>query len=553
MLDSRVYRAAFLPVLLGVILAAFALAERPRPIGTTLAPEAFDGQRAITSLRDLGRRHPDRRPGSAGDEALAREMAGEFRRAGFAPVEERFDAGTVDGERSLTTVIGERAGRESRRIVVVAERDAVASPGLARLSGTAALVELARLFRGRATRRTLTLVSTSGGSGGVAGARRLLGQLKQPIDAVIVLGDLASRGLEPPLVVPWGDDGTMAPLQLRRTVEDAVRAETGANAGMPRGLSQLAREAVPLTLSAQGPLVAGGVPAVVLSASGERGPRPTAGVSQGRLQGFGRAALRSISALDNGPDIGVSPRPYLIVQRRLLPEWTIRLLAGLLLLPALIASVDGLARVRRKREPVVPWLRWLLAATLPFLLAAVVARLLGLFGVLPALPGPVDPEALPVEWPGLVAVVVVLALSLLGLAVWIVNPYTALLVVPAVHLWLLAAVPEVRVARAAGVLLVLAGLIPFALVALYYAAQWGLDPLELVWASLLLLSGGYAGPLGVLAWSAILGCGVGAATVAARKRLIGAPPGDDPDVPIRGPLSYAGPGSLGGTESALRR
>jgi hypothetical protein len=33
-----------------------------------------------------------------------------------------------------------------------------------------------------------------------------------------------------------------------------------------------------------------------------------------------------------------------------------------------------------------------------------------------------------------------------------------------------------------------------------------------------------------------------------------APPvGKPPEITIRGPLSYAGPGSLGGTESALRR
>jgi hypothetical protein len=29
--------------------------------------------------------------------------------------------------------------------------------------------------------------------------------------------------------------------------------------------------------------------------------------------------------------------------------------------------------------------------------------------------------------------------------------------------------------------------------------------------------------------------------------------GETPDIRTRGPLSYAGPGSLGGTESALRR
>ena len=43
MLDTRLYRAAFVPLVLALLVAAFALGERPRPIGTTLAPDAFDG------------------------------------------------------------------------------------------------------------------------------------------------------------------------------------------------------------------------------------------------------------------------------------------------------------------------------------------------------------------------------------------------------------------------------------------------------------------------------------------------------------------------------
>ena len=94
---------------------------------------------------------------------------------------------------------------------------------------------------------------------------------------------------------------------------------------------------------------------------------------------------------------------------------------------------------------------------------------------------------------------------------------------------------------------------PFVLVAAYYAEQFGLDPLELAWEAVLLLAGGYAGPLGIVAWSFVLACGLLSASVALRKRR---PASETPDrgaVTTRGPLGYAGPGSLGGTESALRR
>ena len=71
-----------------------------------------------------------------------------------------------DGD--LQTVIATRPGQSERRIVVLAHRDA---PGLADLSGTAALLELARVLKTRELRKTLVLVSTSGATTGFAGAR----------------------------------------------------------------------------------------------------------------------------------------------------------------------------------------------------------------------------------------------------------------------------------------------------------------------------------------------------------------------------------------------
>jgi len=593
MLDGRIYRAAFVPLLLAVLVAAFALAERPRPIGTTLAADAFDGRRAFATLEQLRRTFPNRRPGSPGDDALARRVEQELRAtfgAGGSSVRvSRAPAETIDGEASLTTVVAERVGREERRLVVVAQRDAAGTEEAARLSGTAALLELARLFEGRALRRTVTFVSASGGTGGMDGVRDALRGLDGPTDAVLVLGDLAGAHARRPMVVPWSESAGIAPIRLRRTVEQAVREETELDPGSPRALAQLIRLAVPVTLTAQGPAGALGLSAVTLSVSGERGPAAGTEVSRARLEAFGRATLRSISALDNGPDVPSGPREYLVVQRRALPRWTVFMLAGLLLLPALLGAVDGLARVRRRREPVAIWLRWLAAAAAPFLLGALVARLLGLAGVVPSLAGAADPQVVDVDVAALVSVGVAVllgfvlrgpvgqllgvprrprdggpypsgaaaaigvVLSLLAVGVWFVNPYTALLLAPAVHLWLLAAVPEVRLPRVALVAMVLAGLLPALAVGLYYSAQFGLDPLELAWMSVLLLAGGYAGAVGVVGWSVVLACGVGALSVAVRKRRRAVHrDGDTPPVTIRGPVSYAGPGSLGGTESALR-
>ena len=86
-------------------------------------------------------------------------------------------------------MVATRLGFSNHRIVVLADRDA---HGLAGLSGTAALLELGRVFKARDMHKTLVLVSTTGAGDGFAGARAWAKtQTGGPIDAVIVLGDLA--------------------------------------------------------------------------------------------------------------------------------------------------------------------------------------------------------------------------------------------------------------------------------------------------------------------------------------------------------------------------
>ena len=72
MLDVRVYRAAFLPALIAVFVAAFSLADRPAPTTTGLSAEAFDAASAFgdaakprrNSLNELARTFPSRAAGS---------------------------------------------------------------------------------------------------------------------------------------------------------------------------------------------------------------------------------------------------------------------------------------------------------------------------------------------------------------------------------------------------------------------------------------------------------------------------------------------------------
>ncbi|HTD09481.1 MAG TPA: M28 family peptidase [Solirubrobacteraceae bacterium] len=613
MLNGRLYRAAFVPFLFVLAVAAFSLHGRPAPVTSTLAPDAFEGAPAFAELKSMAARYPQRRPGSVGDDELAGhvqrtlEGLGGTAGGGFSVHSLRFQAQTIDGERTITNVIAQRPGSiSSPPILIVAHRDAAARGAQAELSGTAALLELARVFAARETKRTIILASTSGGSGGSAGASELVSELQTlgsstagggvggSPDAAIVLGDVAGTNTDRPLVVPFSDGLGSAPIQLQRTVEAAISHEVIDNPGSPSALAQLAHLVFPMALGEQAVLGAAGVPSVLIQTSGERGPAPGEQVSMERLEGFGRAALSAVDALDVAPDVSPTMQTGLLLAHKTMPMWVLRLLVLALLLPPLIAAVDGLARARRRRLPTGRWMLWTLSCALPFFSCALLAYLLGWLGILGATPfGPVLSGALPFAGEAVTAVVAIaltfaltwllwsvfvrrigwrtrpsvevtgLAMVLVALVVtlltWIANPLMALLAIPALHLWLLLAAPDAlglggRSRRLASLALVALGVAPVVLLIVFYAYQFGLDVGAVAWAGVLLAAGGYVGLVGAILWSVALGC----VAVAVMLALTSIPDTPDPltgeriEVTIRGPMTYAGPGSLGGTESALR-
>jgi hypothetical protein len=145
-----------------------------------------------------------------------------------------------------------------------------------------------------------------------------------------------------------------------------------------------------------------------------------------------------------------------------------------------------------------------------------------------------------------------LVFVVLAVVTWVVNPWAAALFVAAAHLWLLFGAPELRLSRGAGVAAVAVAAVPFVLVVVSGMVQLGMDPAEALWFCLLLLAGGHAGPGLWVLWSLLAACFVLAARLAWRGRQA-VVPARPAGPPVRGPVSYAGPGSLGGTESALRR
>lgn len=612
MLDVRVYRAAFLPALIAVFVAAFSLADRPAPTTTGLSAAAFDAESAFgdparpqrNSLNELARTFPDRAAGSIGDARLADRVAqtlGQRERSSRRPAFEVSRQSTRWDDDDLETVVGVRPGLSSRRIVVLASRDAAGRPGRAELSATAALLELARIYRQRELRKTLVLVSTSGATTGFAGARAWArkaadAQGASPVDAVLVLGDMAGKRIRKPWVVPWRNDDTATPLTLQRTVESALRAEVAPNPGGAHATGQWIRRALPLTLSGQGAVAGAGLPTVLIGSTGEIAPGPGAAVTPARMGSFGRGLLRAVTAIDEaGPinDERAARSPAfargpdgIVTMRNVMPDWVVRLLIGTLLLPALLAALDGWFRARRRHLPAGRWAGWIAAAALAPLLSWLWLRLLGL-SVLSVPASPVDPDLYPLETAGIVALVstaIVAAVGWFGVrplivsrlapggsaaagglaaatglvtcgvaaVVWLFNPYAAALLLPAAHLWLFAAAPGSRLRGPWAAVPVALGLALPLLAAAHSMAALDLNPLSFAWLLALATADGHVSIGTALAVSLWLGC-LAALLVVLRVRRKVEATAEPERLKTRGPASYAGPGSLGGTESALRR
>jgi hypothetical protein len=484
----------------------------------------------------------------------------------------------VDGKRPLQTITGTLAGLSNGTVVVMASRDALSRPATAGLSSTAVLLELARVLAGETQNRSIVLASTSGSIGG-SGAAELARTVPGPVDAVLVLGDLAGTDIHQPVVVPWGTEARLAPQLLRNTVGTALSSQTGVSAGHPSLPGQFLHLALPLGVTDQAQFNSLGIPSVLLSLSGERPPATREPTSPTQITAVGRSVLMSVDALSAGARVP-PPSAYLLYNGKVLPAWAVRLLVLALIAPVLMAAVDGMARARRRRHSLTGALGSIVSATAPFLLAALFVVVLRTLGALDAAtPAAVPGGALVVGTSGIVIMAVslclvagafflrsrigagltdsgpgaapaaLLVLCLVALALWLSNPFAAALLVPALHLWMWV----VGTRRVPALILLISGLLLPAAALVYYAHALGLGPLGTAWSTVLLVGGGGIGIGGVIAASLVLGCVatlIAASFTAAREDR----PAEVP-ITVRGPVTYAGPGSLGGTGtgSALRR
>lgn len=428
-MNTRLVRTVALLILGPVVVLALTVV-RSGPLPAPTLPPAFDGAVALDLTRELARDHPSRVPGTAGADGAAEWFREKIALYGI-PIEEDVWQETVPGLdtvelRNLAAII---RGTLESAIVVVANRDnrGVSAGANDNASGTAALVELARAYAtvgtgGALPRRplhTIVLLSSDAGAFGSLGAARFAASPRgRAAVAALTLQGLAGRA--PARLEIAGADRTSPTAALVRTL-DARLEQQGAAPLRPGLLDQLVALGVPLGLGEQAPLLAAGTPTVRLATapevSSEPGTDEPESLSPATLARLGAAVDATIGSLDADVELRSSTQAALFVGGRALRGWALGLLLTVAVLPFAAASLDLLARCRRRNLQLRgAW--WALRRRLGFwllgLAALGVAALAGALPVDTALPP--RPDLPPLDrWPlGMLA-----AMVAFGVVAWL--------------------------------------------------------------------------------------------------------------------------------------
>jgi hypothetical protein len=548
-LNWRLYRLCLAPVVAAALILAFSVGGPPAPLGSHLTPEAFEGSHAFETLTRLASIAEHGEP-RATNRRLIEYLRSQLGSLG-SPASGGYTIGlrerppqTTSGAAPQSLLIAKRAGTTTQEpIALIASYDALGKGGGAQLSGAAALLQLASVLSQGETRHPLYIVfSDSASSGQAALISWLRTTLGGRLDTAIVLGDLAGARTRQPIVQPFSTGFGLAPETLTRTIASALNAESGPASAPPSLASQLSHLAFPVAVGTEGPINGMGIPSVEVSLGGEGGEAQVEKVSESRLQAAGRAILSAFYSLDHGGEVDASQSVSLQLSGRLLPEWPIALLTLTLLLAPLLTSGEALVRLaRRPRQHVRRWMLAPLLCAWPFALFGVSLALLAAIGLLNAPSNPLAASALSFDagdivalalalfvlagswwaWPklmmmtgprkvpasGVAAVAALCSGCLLALLVWLIDPYTTLLLIPALHAWLAICLPKQRPAdrRVVLSLLLIPALAPLALLLCFYALSLGLGPLQMLLEGMVMVGGGYVSLGGVALWSVAFG------------------------------------------------
>ncbi len=524
-------------------------------------PLRFDADRALEATGEFVTSHPRRVLGSL----ESRQSTGFFRqrlqRLGFEVSYMHFNATIASRAEVGRNVLALRQGEEPQIFAVVAHYDTAApvfQGAMDNGSGVGVLVELGRVFAEEPLRHSLLLVATDGEEWGMLGAADLAQSYpgRDRIAAALSVDYVAAGCAAGLYLEEVGLRSGFSPAWLRDLCRTAAGWE-GLEVLEPRGLVEHLERAFLVSVTDQGPLLAGGIPAINIgSVSADpalesriyHSPEDTIEKLEASAFGrVGRAAERILRTLDG---MSAVPRdtagPFRVVENRYLSATSVGALHLSAFAPLLLAGIFLVIRNRRRlslvqagREAAV-----LAGIMLPFLTAYYGIVLLTRTGRIPQYslypPGPRDPGLENPDPTVLMTLLVVVLLSgtvawfavrhlnrslerpdytasrtmmalvlacVVGLGLVYDSYWTATFFFLPAWIWVTFERPRTSPARLMNVALLLFSIMPWLAVAVYYAWLLGIG-WKVIWFELLALSTGLFRPVAYLLSAATTAVGL---------------------------------------------
>jgi hypothetical protein len=453
LLNGRLYLQAWFVATLA-ILVAFLTLRAPEPTPSTTQPAQFAG----SATTDLAIRFHDaaplRVPGTIGADAGEKWIRDQFNAIPG-------DNHTVQSQKAvirrngqdvpITNVMlilpAQAKNKVQRRILVVAPRDAPRQVSWG-TSGTAILVELARLSVQQKYHHPIVFMSVDGDTFGNAGLRWFLSKETASRYAGVIVLDAPGEGrdqipvidpetgrqaIDPnskqPMTRPAPDANTMylwssgsgrQSLDMRQLAEKAVTAAGYSPSPLPSLRRQLLGLSFTETRGAQRAAIDRGIPAVTLSARRDSQlPVDLPEISRARVRAAGTATLALIGLLDDRERAKVPDRALAYAGRILRPS-VARLALLFLALPLFVMALDAAGRIRRSRVRLSSGLKAVAWRMVPIFSSLMLGWLLTLWGVLhsPEVGRPPSPADLPFDGRAALALLlIVLSALALGMGV----------------------------------------------------------------------------------------------------------------------------------------
>jgi hypothetical protein len=379
-------------------------------------PTFFDPNRTFRLAEDMWTFYPERTLDSDDAADVVNWIQEKLSDSGIESITQKFDAPMGDREVTLRTVAVVLQGTSREAILISAPRDTpavVKVEPLAYTSGTAILLELARIFAARPHQKTLVFLSTEDSATGGLGINHFLdtSDIANNVSTILSIQGLGKERAEALSAGVTAPQNTTPGWYVQ--LVSRVLAEVDLDLDVPGLLSQAADHALSLSKGDQVAGLSRGIASLRLYDEGPGNPTADGLATQGA------AIERLVLSLDTGTQAPPDPGTALLLQSgRYLTTRAITLLAVLSLLPTLAALLIWLFTSRIGPRAALLHLRNLLSFAVPLVVLFLFAYLLARTGFIPRYRFQVPTTEGPGTQPRLAATLI---LILLGAATFVAS------------------------------------------------------------------------------------------------------------------------------------